>query len=202
MVQLGRTWSNLGEHGRTWSNLGEHGRIWANMVELKRTWANMVEHWRIRSKMVELGRTWSNKPFVCLELESVCCCCSCCCCCFHHWSSFLIPKIVILDFKCMPNFNAWFHKNSNRWKAAGFRSWLAIPDPTGARSTAAKRLGQFFVLFREISGVISFTMKWNHEQGYTIIIIYIIYPRHPDKIAMTQQVNKSEFAHFQILRSF
>ena len=29
-------------------------------------------------------------------------------------------------------------------------------------STAVKRLGQFFVLFRKIS----FTMKWKHEQGY------------------------------------
>ena len=34
-------------------------------------------------------------------------------------------------------------------------------------STAVKRLGQFFVLNREIS----FTMKWKHDQGYTIIAV-------------------------------
>ena len=31
-----------------------------------------------------------------------------------------------------------------------------------ATSTAVKRLGQFFVLLRDIS----FTVKWKHEQGY------------------------------------
>ena len=36
-----------------------------------------------------------------------------------------------------------------------------------AGSTAVKRFGQFFILFR----VISFTMKWNPEQGYIIIAV-------------------------------
>ena len=74
-------------------------------------------------------------------------------------------------------------------------------------STAVKRLGQFFVLFHEIS----FTIKWKHEQGY----IWNVFPfpshkrvslalnaPHPDKIALTNGVDKSEFAHFQTLRTF
>ena len=32
----------------------------------------------------------------------------------------------------------------------------------GKSSNAVKRLGQFYVLFRDIS----FTVKWKHEQGY------------------------------------
>ena len=77
-------------------------------------------------------------------------------------------------------------------------------------STAVKRLGQFFFLFREIS--FSFTMKWKHEQGYYIKaveckcipifshingLLLLPSPPHPDNIALTNGVNKSEFANFQ-----
>ena len=77
-----------------------------------------------------------------------------------------------------------------------------------AFSTAVKRLGEVFVLFREIL----FTMKWKHEQGCITIAVeckcipislkLLLNAPHPDKVALTNGVNKSEFAHFQILRTF
>ena len=66
------------------------------------------------------------------------------------------------------------HCLSNLWnvlcgKVVGALSWgfcrvqvnSALKSCLVTLSTAVKRLGPFFVLFREIS----FTMKWNHEQG-------------------------------------
>ena len=84
-------------------------------------------------------------------------------------------------------------------------------------STAIKRLGQFFALFREIS----FTMRWKNKQGYIYIIadqsllsvnLLSSFPHkrvslllnvlHSDKLALTNGVNKYEIAHFQVLRTF
>ena len=70
-------------------------------------------------------------------------------------------------------------------------------------STAVKRFGQFYVLFREIS----FTVKWKHQQGYLLSVnmfpffshkafFLLLKVPHPDKIALTNGVNKSEFANF------
>ena len=82
-------------------------------------------------------------------------------------------------------------------------------DPRiGIVSTAVKRLGQVCVLFREIS----FTMKWKHEQGnmsYLLsvnVFLFLSVERVSLRLNTPQPVkngvNKSEFAHFQILRTF
>ena len=65
-------------------------------------------------------------------------------------------------------------------------------------SIAVNRLGQFFVLFREIS----FKMKWSHEQGYIKIAVECKCIPAPGQTALKNGVDKSEFAHFQILRIF
>ena len=81
--------------------------------------------------------------------------------------------------------------------------WLTVG------STAVKRLGPFFVLFREIS----FTMKWKHEHNSCRVlnafpflsherVSLLLNAQHLDKIALTNGANKSEFAHFQTLRTF
>ena len=46
--------------------------------------------------------------------------------------------------------------HDSQFYSVGDLFWLKLA------SNAVKRLGQFFVLFREIS----FTMKWKHEQRY------------------------------------
>ena len=94
---------------------------------------------------------------------------------------------------------------------------MIAPDLSPERSTAVKRLGQFFVLFRESSFTAN---KWKHEQGH-ITRIYIkllsvnvfsflshkqvsllLNAPHRDKLAFKNGANKFEFVHFQILRTF
>ena len=82
-----------------------------------------------------------------------------------------------------------------------------LPPP---RSNVSRRSLQVFVLFREILS----TMNWKHEQGCITIAVnvfpFLSHKRislllnapHPDKIALTNVVNRYEFAHFQILRTF
>ena len=51
-------------------------------------------------------------------------------------------------------------------------------------------------------------MNWKHEQGCITVAVeckrvsLLLNAPHADKIALTNGVNKSEFAHFQILTTF